>query len=100
MLAIIDECGALDAGCFPTREPQLAGVGYRDAATVGGVNAGADIDGDLRMIGIGIALAGEGLEMSPPELVRIIDDPGLSALAAIGFPAALANRHVSIISNY
>ena len=100
VLLVVHQRGALDAGRFPAREPQPSGFGHRDAAAVGGVDAGADIDRDLRMIGVGVALAGEGLEVPEP-LVAVIDHPGLAALAAIGLPATLADGHgVSTISNY
>ena len=57
MLAVIIERGALDAGRVPACQPQLTRFGHRDAAAVGGVDSGANVDGDLRVIGIGIALA-------------------------------------------
>ena len=77
------------AGSFSAREPQPSGFADRDAAAVGGVDAGTDIDRDSRMIGVGVAFAGEGLEVPVAELVAVIDDPGFFRLAFAGLPAAL-----------
>ena len=93
MLAVAAERGGLDAGRFPTRQPQPAGFADRDAAAVGGVGASTNIDSDLGMMGVGIPLAFEGLEVSIAVLVAVIDDPALALFAAIGCPTALAHRH-------
>jgi hypothetical protein len=44
------------------------------------VNASTDVDGDLRMMRVGIALAREGLEVALAKLVRIIDHPRAGGL--------------------
>ena len=61
MLPVVDQSGALHAGSFPARETQLAGDG--DAAAAGGVDSGADVDRDLGVVDVGIALAGKGLQV-------------------------------------
>jgi hypothetical protein len=33
------------------------------------------------MVGVGIALAGEGLEVTVPELIAVVDHPGFAAFA-------------------
>jgi hypothetical protein len=47
---------------------------------------------------IGIALAGEGLQVPVAELVAVVDHPSFANLAAIGLPAALADGHGAQVS--
>ena len=41
---------------------------------------------------IGIALAGEGLQVPVAELVAVVDHPSIANLAAIGLPACACGR--------
>jgi hypothetical protein len=93
VLAIARERGALDAGRLAAREPPPSGLGDRDRPAVGGVDAGADINCDLAVMGVGIALLRESLEVPVAELVGVIDDPSLAVLTSVGFPGAFADGH-------
>jgi hypothetical protein len=48
-------------------------------------------------MGVGIALAGEGLEVTGAVLVNVIDDPCLFRLPVRAFPSSLADRHNNLL---
>ena len=93
VLAVSLQRGALDAGRLARGEPQLTGFGHGDAAALGGVDSLGDVDGDLRVIGLGVLLARERLEVPVLELVGVVDHPGLTRFTALGFPTALTDGH-------
>ena len=76
MLAVAVEGRALDPGRFAALEPELTGFGHGNRSAVGGVDACADIDGDLSVTRLGIALALEGLQVTFAELIGVVDDEG------------------------
>jgi hypothetical protein len=53
----------------------------------------ADIDTSLVLEGVGVFLAGKGLDAIDAVLVDVLDDPGLTLFAALCCPFPLANRH-------
>jgi hypothetical protein len=53
---------------------------------IGGVDSGSNIDRDLGVIGIGITLAGERLDVALAVLIDVIGDPGFLPLPARGSP--------------
>jgi hypothetical protein len=57
------------------------------------VHPGADGDSDNGVMGVGIALLSEGLEVAVALLVDVIDDPSFPRLPAGAFPGAFADRH-------
>jgi hypothetical protein len=54
------------------------------------VDSLADLDGDLCLAGIGILLAGEGLDMSRT-IDSIVNDPGFFGFALAGDPDPLTD---------
>src|SRR5262249_46283557 len=58
----------------------------------GGMDALADINGDLRLAGVGILLAFKRLDMARA-VRRVVNDPGFSGLALTRNPFPSANRH-------
>jgi hypothetical protein len=52
------------------------------------------VDADLLGIGVGLLLAGEGLDM-PLAVLGIVDDPGLFRFTRSRFPGALADGHAA-----
>jgi hypothetical protein len=93
MLPVPFQRRALDASGLAAFDPQPASLGDGDAPAVGGVDAGTDVDGGLGVVGVGVLLAGEGLDVPVAELVGIIHDPGFADFAVMGLPCALAHRH-------
>ena len=57
------------------------------------MHPGADGDPENGVMGVSIALLGEGLEMAVALLVDVVDDPGLLRLPGRAFPGSLADRH-------
>jgi hypothetical protein len=57
------------------------------------VHSGADGGPDDGVVGVGIALLGERLEVAVAVLVDVVDDPSLLRLACGTFPSALADGH-------
>ena len=58
---------------------------------------GADGDPDDGVMGVGIALLGEGLEVAVAVLVDVVDDPRLLRLPARAFPGSLADGHGGLL---
>src|SRR5262249_42435228 len=54
---------------------------------------GTDSDANDGVVGVGIALLSEGLEVTVAMLIDVVNDPGLLRLPAGTFPGALAYRH-------
>jgi excinuclease UvrABC helicase subunit UvrB len=55
------------------------------------MRTGADIDRDECVMGVGVALLGEGLDVPGAVLVAVIHDPSFLVLAVGGHPLASAN---------
>ena len=85
MLPIGGDRRALQPGGIAAFQPQLGGLGDGDALAVGGMRAGADGDPDDGVMGVGIALLGEGLDVAVAVLVDVVDDPRLLAAPRSGF---------------
>ena len=64
MLAIGGDGRAFETGRVAACQPQLGGLRNGDALAVGGVGAGADRNGDDGVMGVGVALLGEGLDVA------------------------------------
>ena len=80
MLAIgVDRCALQGPGRGFSLglNPELAGLGDRDAGAVRGVDARADLDVGRRREIVGRLLLREGLEPPLAGLVDIVDDPRL-----------------------
>ena len=73
------------------------GPGDGDALAVGGMRSGADRDADQGVMGIGVALLGEGLEVAIAVLVDVVHDPRLLRLPARAFPGSLADGHGNLL---
>ena len=61
------------------------------------MDTSANIDADLLGIGIGLFLAGEGLDM-PLAVLGIVDDPGLFRFAALVFQLRLRTDMLRVLS--
>jgi hypothetical protein len=72
-------------------QPKLRGLYDGDALGISGMGAAANLDAGFGVIGIGVPLAGKGLDMPIACLIDIVDDPGLPQLAFGGFPNSFAN---------
>ena len=55
------------------------------------MGAGVNFDGDAGVIGVGVPLARESLDVAVAVLVDIIDDPSFLDFASGIFPTALAD---------
>jgi hypothetical protein len=91
MLPVGGDRRAFQAGRIAACEPQLGGPDDRGALAVGGVRSGTDGDPYDRVVGVGVALLREGLDVAVAVLVDVVDDPGLLHLAVGAFPASLAD---------
>ena len=91
MLAIGGDRRALQASRIAALQPQLGGLGNGDALAVGGMGAGADGGSHDGVVGVGVALLREGLEMAVAVLVDVVDDPCLLRLPVEAFPGSLAD---------
>ena len=91
--SILLEGGAFELGRRAAFEPQPSGFDHHDAGAVGRMDAGFHIDRDMGVIGVGVLLAGEGLEVPRPMLIDVIGDPSLLGFAAARDPASFTNRH-------
>jgi hypothetical protein len=49
------------------------------------------------VVGVGVALLGEGLDVALAVLVDVIDDPRLLHLPVRAFPGSLADRHGNLL---
>ena len=85
---ILIERGALQFSIGCPGEPELAGLGDRGAAAVGGVDSNSDFVGGFQVVGFGVLLAREGLDVPVAVLIDIIRDPGFLAFSAWARPSS------------
>src|SRR5262249_23799619 len=93
VLLVALQRGALQAGIGGGREPELAGLRDRDAAARSGVRSGPHVDPGRVVVGVGILLAGEGLDVAVAVLIAVVNDPRLLRLSGWTDPAPSSHRH-------
>src|SRR5262245_42635734 len=93
VLSVLPDRGALPAVRLDALDPAFRSLGNGRTLGWGCVDALVEIDFDRRVMGVGILLALECLDVAVAVLVRVIDYPGFLRLALPGRPSALAYRH-------
>jgi hypothetical protein len=93
MVPVIHQRRAFQIGRFRAPDPLLAGLSDRDALAPGGVRARLHVHGDGGVIGVGVALVGERLEMAAAVLIDVVDDPCRLVFVLRGLPTTFADRH-------
>ena len=88
VLLVALQRGALEICIGCPSEPELAGLGDRGAAAVGGVDSNSDFVGGFQVVGFGVLLAREGLDVPVAVLIDIIRDPGFLAFSAWARPSS------------
>ena len=66
MLPVMFQRGALQLGRLAAFDPVPSGFRDGEAAALGGMGPGPHINRDDGVIGVGVALAGEGLDVPGP----------------------------------